>query len=339
MATLKEIGEFGFINRISTGCIVRPEHVKNPIGDDAAAYETVPGELSLVTTDLLVERVHFLRNAISGDDLGHKAMAVNLSDIAAMGGTARDAFISLAIPEDCDLDYLEAIYDGMKALGRRYNVNILGGDTTGSKADLMISITVIGSVAEAEMLRRDGARPGDVIMTTGPLGGSRAGLHMILNNIDANTDGLRALLAAHVRPDPHLAEGRFLARRPGVHSAIDISDGLTADLGHILERSGVGARLSAPRLPLSDELKAFCAEFGCDPLEFALSGGEDYVLLFTAGRAAAETVASQFQSAFGRAPTEIGEITETGIIEIDHPDGSTETVSPSGWDHFGGRGE
>ncbi|MGE5257747.1 MAG: thiamine-phosphate kinase, partial [Hyphomicrobiales bacterium] len=143
---LKEIGEFGFINRISRGCLIRPEGVIKGIGDDAAAFRTDSRLVSLLTTDLLVERVHFLREAISAYELGYKSLAVNLSDIAAMGGTAREAFVSIAIPDGYELDALEEIFRGMKDLGSRYAVNILGGDTTCSRADLIINVAVYGQV-------------------------------------------------------------------------------------------------------------------------------------------------------------------------------------------------
>jgi thiamine-monophosphate kinase len=168
--TLKEIGEFGFIKKISRGCLIRPDNIVKAIGDDAAAFKTDAGRLSLVTTDLLVERIHFLRDAISGFDLGYKSLAVNLSDIAAMGGTAREAFVSIAIPENCPLEYLEDIYRGMKDLAARYEVNILGGDTTRSKIDLILNVAVHGEVAEKEMLCRDAARVGDIVFSTGFLG-------------------------------------------------------------------------------------------------------------------------------------------------------------------------
>ena len=194
--TLNKIGEFGFIKKISHGCLIRPESIVKAIGDDAAAFATDPNQLSLVTTDLLVERIHFLRNAISGFDLGYKSLAVNLSDIAAMGGTARESFISIAIPEDCPLDYLEAIYDGMKDLASKFEVNILGGDTTRSTVDLIINVVVHGTIAREEMLCRDAARPGDIIFSTGYLGDSKAGLHLILNNVPADSDALGNLLRA-----------------------------------------------------------------------------------------------------------------------------------------------
>ena len=148
---LKEIGEFGFIKKISRGCLIRPDNIIKAIGDDAAAFMTEPDRLTLITTDLLVERIHFLRDAISGFDLGYKSLAVNLSDIAAMGGTAREAFVSIAIPDECHLNYLDELYNGIKKLAARFDVNVLGGDTTRSKIDLIINIVVQGIVSKEEI--------------------------------------------------------------------------------------------------------------------------------------------------------------------------------------------
>jgi thiamine-monophosphate kinase len=332
--TLKKIGEFGFIKKISLGCLIRPESVIKAIGDDAAAFRTDPDRISLITTDLLVERIHFLRNAISGFDLGYKSLAVNLSDIAAMGGTARESFVSIAIPEDCPLDYLEAVYDGMKDLATKFNVNILGGDTTSSKVDLVINVVVHGTIAREEMLCRDAARPGDIIFSTGYLGDSKAGLHLILNNIPADSDEWRNLLRAHLLPVPHLAEGRFLAQQSAVNAAIDISDGLSSDLGHIAEQSGVGAVLDSDKIPVSGDLKIFCRQFNFDPVEYALSGGEDYTLLCTISPNDAEAIAENFQNKFKRPLFRIGEVTVDKEMKINYPDGSSSPIAPSGWNHF-----
>jgi thiamine-monophosphate kinase len=331
---LKEIGEFGFIKKISRGCLIRPERIIKAIGDDAAAFTTDPAKVALITTDLLVERIHFLRKSISGFDLGYKSLAVNLSDIAAMGGTAREAFVSIAVPPDCSLSYLEAVYDGMKELAAGFDVNILGGDTTTSKVDLIINVVVYGSVAREQMLCRDAARPGDHIFSTGYLGDSRAGLHLILNNIPAETDQLQNLVRAHFRPEPHLQEGRFLAQQSAVRAAIDTSDGLSSDLGHIVEESGVGATLYYKNIPVSEDLKAFCRQFNFDPVEYALSGGEDYTLLCTIAPAEAERIAGDFQTTFNRRLFRIGEITAEKKMQLIYPDGSAGKIALTGWDHF-----
>ncbi len=332
---LKDIGEFGFIKRVNRGCLVRPGSVVRGIGDDAAVFRSDHRMLSLITADLLVERVHFLRRAITGFDLGYKSMAVNLSDIAAMGGIAREAFVSIAIPEDCELTYLEAVYEGMKALAAKFGVNILGGDTTSSKSDLVINVAVYGVAPEDQVLTRDAARPGDVIFSTGTLGNSRAGLFLILNRIEADTPELAALLAAHRHPEPHLREGRLLAAQPGIHAAIDVSDGLSSDLGHILEESRVGARLYAEKLPLSADLRHFCRRFRQSAAEMALAGGEDYTLLLTAAADKAPAIAAEFSRVAGKPLHAIGEITEALQSELVAADGSAMPLARTGWDHFG----
>lgn len=329
-----ELGEFGLIERIGAGCLIRTDRVVRAIGDDAAAFAVPDGERVLLTTDMLVEGVHFLRKAASAEELGAKALAVNLSDIAAMGGTAREAFVGLGVPADVSVDFLDGIYRGMRALAREFEVNILGGDTTGSGRDLILSISVVGSVSEAEMLRRDGARPGDRIVATGPLGDSRAGLHLILNDIPAADDALAAVHAAHLRPRPHLREGRFLAESGAARAAIDVSDGLSSDLGHILRESGVGARVFADALPISPALREFCARFDRDPVREALAGGEDYVLLATVAPDRAAGLRRAFEERFGRPLADIGVITEARGFRRVQPDGAEVPVRPESWDHF-----
>jgi len=331
---LKNIGEFGFIKKISRGCLIRPDNIIKAIGDDAAAFTVEPDRVSLITTDLLVERIHFLRKSISGFDLGYKALTVNLSDIAAMGGEARQAFVSIGIPPKYPLDYLEAVYDGMKRLAAKFDVNILGGDTTGSKIDLIINIVVYGTAAKGQLLCRDAARPGDIIFSTGHLGDSKAGLHLILNHIAVDSTNLQALYRAHVLPEPHLREGRFLAGQAGIRAAIDISDGLSSDLGHIAEQSAAGASLYADKIPVSDSLQKFCDRFGFDPVDFALSGGEDYTLLCTTAPEKAEKIAQKFQNEFKRPLFRIGKITAERRLEIIYPDGTSQPLTPTGWDHF-----
>ena len=331
---LRDIGEFGFIDKIRHGCLVRPDNIVKAIGDDAAAFATDSDQIILVTTDLLVERIHFLRDATSGFNLGYKSLAVNLSDIAAMGGAAREAFVSIAIPQDCTIDFLDDIYRGMKKLAGEYDVNILGGDTTRSTVDLIINVAVTGVVSKSEILFRDGARPGDVIFSTGYLGDSRAGLHLILNDIEVKSKTNKELFKAHILPKPYLREGRFLATQNTVSAAIDVSDGLSSDLGHIVKQSGVGAKVYAEKLPLSQPLKNFCDQFNFDPVEFALAGGEDYTLLFSVSAGTAPQISREYQKVFNSPLFDIGEITDTGIIELIDPAGKSKQVIPSGWDHF-----
>jgi thiamine-monophosphate kinase len=222
----------------------------------------------------------------------------------------------------------------MKHLAAKFDVNILGGDTTGSEIDLIINVVVHGTVAKDRMLCRNAAEPGDIIFSTGYLGDSKAGLHLILNNIPLDSTEMQALYRAHVLPEPHLREGRFLASQSGIRAAIDISDGLSSDLGHIAEQSGVGATIYAAEIPVSDSLQKFCDAFGFDPLEYALSGGEDYTLLCTAAPQKAEEIAQKFQNKFKRPLFRIGQTTADSRLEIIYPDGTSKPISPRGWDHF-----
>ncbi len=331
---MKDIGEFEFIDKIKNGCLIRTDGVVQAIGDDAAAFKLDAGKLTLVTTDLLVERVHFLRDATTGFNLGYKALAVNLSDIAAMGGIAREAFISIAVPVDCDLAFLEDLYRGMRHLASQYDVNLLGGDTTGSKTDLVINVGIVGSVSAHAMLTRQAARPGDRIFTTGYLGDSRAGLHLILNGITISTGDYEALFEAHILPHPYLVEGQFLSAQTGVHAAIDVSDGLVSDLGHILSASHVGARLWCAHTPVSPQLQRFCTQFGFDAVDYALTGGEDYTLVVTMAADHAEAAQQSYERRFGKPLFEIGEITDTCRLELVDPTGRVKPAVAKGWNHF-----
>jgi thiamine-monophosphate kinase len=210
----------------------------------------------------------------------------------------------------------------------------LGGDTTSSRIDLIINIVVQGIVRKEELLCRDAARPGDIICSTGFLGDSRAGLHLILNKIAADTEALKSLLKAHLVPEPHLREGRFLACQQGVHAAIDTSDGLSSDLGHIVEESRVGARLFADQIPVSQELKEFCARFNFDPIDYALAGGEDYTLLCTLTPERADQIAKAFAKEFEVPLFKIGKITAGKQLILVYPDAKTKPITPTGWDHF-----
>lgn len=331
---LKDIGEFGFIEKIGQGCLIRPDNIIQAIGDDAAAFYSDSGQVCLITTDLLVERIHFLRDATTGFNLGYKSLAVNLSDIAAMGGTAREAFVSIAIPEDCSTDFLEDIYRGIKDLAGKFNVNILGGDTTLSIVDLIINISVTGSVPREELLLRNAAQRGDIIFSTGFLGDSRAGLHLILNNIPPDSKELRELFNSHILPRPFLREGRFLAAQNGVHAAIDVSDGLSSDIGHIAKESNVGVSLFAEKIPISKNLIFFCNRFEFNPVEFALAGGEDYTLLCTVSPDKADEIAEKYLKTFNNPLYPIGRITDPGKMEIIDSSGRVKGFKPKGWDHF-----
>ena len=261
------------------------------IGDDAAIISSRTGQWTLLTTDLLAEGVHFdLRNATMAD-IGFRAAAANLSDIAAMGGTPQHLLVALAIPLSGTSGHVHQLYRGMMAACRPHSVGLLGGDTSTSNGGWFLSVAVIGVVPPRKALFRRGAHIGDHLYVTGTIGDALAGLRL-LNDSQARTKGhqRRAPLSArhrqflierHVRPTARIAEGRWLSTYCFATSAIDISDGLSGDLRHICEESHVGVELELGRLPLSTACRAYAAARKLDPVDLALAGGEDYELLFT----------------------------------------------------------
>jgi thiamine-monophosphate kinase len=274
---MKKKGEFGFIDFIRRHFSV-PDGVMG-IGDDCAVMPS-GGEELLFSTDLLMEGVHFLRSESSPEDVGWKAAAVNLSDIAAMGGTPTATFLSIALPKDAQGEWAERFIKGYSEISMLYDVPLLGGDTTSSLRDIAINVGIMGKCPAGKCLMRSGAKVGETIYVTGQLGDSAGGLQAILKGID-RTVPVQTLIERHKRPTPRIREGKSLMQSGKVGAMMDISDGIASDLRHIMEASGVGAVVSLDRLPLSEELKAVCNIYGWDIFELATSGGEDFELLFT----------------------------------------------------------
>lgn len=274
---MKSRGEFGFIDYIKTN-FPAPKDVTG-IGDDCAVMPSGDGEL-LFSTDLLMEGVHFLRDESSAEDIGWKAAAVNLSDIAAMGGTPVATFLSIALPKDAQGDWAERFIEGYAQISRMYDVPLLGGDTTSSLRDIAVNVGILGRCPSGKRAMRSGAKPGDTIYVTGHLGDSAGGLQAILKGIDRN-DMVQTLIARHKRPVPRVNEGRALMDSGKVGAMMDISDGIASDLRHIMKASGVGAVVRLDRLPCSRQLLDVCKEHGWDIYELATSGGEDFELLLT----------------------------------------------------------
>ena len=272
-----KLGEFELIDWIRTRFSV-PEGVTG-IGDDCAVLPQREGLETLVSTDMLVEGVHFLLSDADPFALGWKSAAVNVSDIAAMGGRPVGSFLSFALPKGLSDDFVKAFMEGYKALSDRYGCPLLGGDTTSSKTGLCISVTVLGETPKGRSIRRNGALAGDLVCVTGTLGDSAAGLRCILEGVERD-DAANQLIYKHYHPLPRVTEGLSLASA-GVHSMMDVSDGVASDLRHILKASGVGAKVDCGSLPFSKEMLAVCSSHGWDPVMLALEGGEDYELLFT----------------------------------------------------------
>jgi thiamine-monophosphate kinase len=322
-----EIGEFGLIERIA-GKVARKQGVKIGIGDDAAAIVPTAGFELLITTDMLVEGVHFDLTLSDPFTLGKKSLAVNLSDIAAMGGIPRNFLLSLAIPENISVEFLDNLVVGMLAMGDQFGVTLIGGDTCSSNQGMVISVTVIGEQSSALIVKRSGAQPGDLICVTGTLGDSALGLMQLRGG---KCDG--AAVARHLDPLPRVLEGMKLAEAGPPSAMIDISDGLLADLGHVLDLSGVGARINLEMLPLSDYYKGNQPLFIADPFLLPLSGGEDYELLFTINPDRLSVIHSSLMET-GTLATNIGEITASGGLSLFTATGDEYFPEQRGYNHF-----
>lgn len=275
--TLKDIGEFSCIKRIAHDFIYRPELVKIGAGDDGAVFLTPCGYDEVISTDTMVEGIHFTQKTMAPADVGYHLCAVNFSDMAAMGAEPLSFVISAGLPGDLPVKWIEACYEGIRECCREYRVNLLGGDITGSKQGVFLTGTVVGAVPENRAVRRGGAEAGDIVFVTGTLGDSSAGLAVLSGN---EKDNYPYLVKRHQRPKPQVEFGRIL-RENGASSLNDISDGLSREINEIAEASGVTIELEARCIPLSDELLRWGKEWGKSPLDCALNGGEDYELTGT----------------------------------------------------------
>jgi thiamine-monophosphate kinase len=330
---LKEIGEFGFIDRIAALGSIRPSGVIKGIGDDCAVCSLPGDNYLLVTTDLLVERVHFLLDWGPPEVIGSKSLAVNLSDIAACGGEPLDAFISIAVPDYIDVEWLDGFYRGMSDMAREHQVNLLGGDTAASKGHLIINVALTGIVPAEQVLYRHTAQPGNIMVLTGFTGESAAGSEILLSQSELPEAVALPLIRAQLNPRPHVREGRFLAQSRACTAAIDVSDGLSSDLGHICKDSSVGAIIYQEKIPLSASLLQAAAKMEMDPMNWILHGGEDYVLLAAVrSDRIEELMRSAAQKDILLIP--IGEINDSGRMEMIRPDGTRHDLAARGWDHF-----
>ena len=274
---IKELGEFGLIEEIKKG-ITLPNGITG-IGDDCAIIPQHTGKETLVSTDMLVEGSHFLPDEISPYLLGWKSAAVNISDIAAMGGRCTGSFLSFALPKGTQQEWIMEFFRGYKEISALFDCPLLGGDTTTSPHGLCINVTVLGETNSGTSIKRNGARVGDLVCVTGTLGDSACGLRHILDKCQIDEEA-QELILKHYKPLPRVKEGCYLAEM-GANAMMDISDGIGSDLRHILKSSGVGAEIDLNAIPLSEQLQRKCSQFGWDPLDLAISGGEDYELLFT----------------------------------------------------------
>ncbi len=332
--SVEALGEFGLIARLRARLATSAPGLVRGIGDDAAVLSPTPGLSLLATTDALIEEVHFSFRLSPPDAVGYRAMVANLSDIAAMGGIPRAALVCLGLPPRVGLGVVDGLYEGLHRAAASAATAIAGGDTVRSPAGVVLAITVLGEVEPDRCVSRVGARPGDRLWVSGPLGGSAAGLAWLRKH-GAPPDApaaVRDAIACYEAPVARLALGRALALDGMARAMLDVSDGLGGDARHIAEESGVGVRIEAARIPVHPGAVEIAGRLGGDALRWAIGGGEDYELLFAADPA---TDVAVWATARGfPAPTCVGAVvpTDAGCTLV-APDGS-ERPLPGGYDHL-----
>ena len=331
---LKDLGEEAVIRLIvEKGPSDLPAYVRKGIGDDAAVLETGGESVLLVTTDTLLEGTHFTSRTLPAEALGWKSLAVNMSDIVAMGGIPRTALLSVSMPANTAAAFLEAFLAGFKALADGANIALVGGDVVETMSSKVVTVTLLGDCLSEQVVYRSEAKIGDDIWVTGSLGNAAAGLFLLIDGQAPPRAGFESLILAHQKPTPRLNIGKALAETRLAHAMIDVSDGIAKDLGHICEESGVGALLKAGSVPLSDALIELATAAKKNPLDWALYGGEDYELLFTAAPSSEEPLVSLANKTLGKPPTKIGTIVEGKGISMETPQGQ-ETLRAGGYAHF-----
>ena len=335
--TVASLGEQAVIARIAARVTPSSSSVIHGIGDDAAVVEPERGALSVVTTDALVEGVHFDHSSTPMTAVGHRAMAVSLSDLAAMGATPHHALLSLALPSDLQVSGLDAMIDGLLAVAAQHHTVLVGGNITRSTGPLFVGVTAVGSVKRRRVLTRSGARPGDDLYVSGDVGGAAAGLASLSSDAAPGSpaDILLACRERYWHPEPRVRLGMQLGRSRTARACIDLSDGLADGIRQLSSAGGVGATIDASFIPVAPCARSWFEAHGTDPVHASLVGGEDYELLF----AVRPNTRRRLQGALRRSGritvTRIGQITsDTSLVVV--RDGKRGTM-PSGYEHFGNR--
>ncbi|MGD0915379.1 MAG: thiamine-phosphate kinase [Thermodesulfobacteriota bacterium] len=327
---LQDIGEFGLINRIRKWMASSDSAVIQGIGDDVAVIE-MAGRTLLVTTDILIEGIHFDRSWIDPYRLGKKSLIVNLSDIAAMGGIPKYFLISLGLPKNLPLTFVSSFYLGLREGARKFRVDLIGGDTSVSQK-IVINICLLGEGRKRNLLFRRGAMVGDDLFVSGTLGDAALGLKIV--QTQGLMEGPKGLIERQLSPCPRVQLGQAIAERHLATAMIDVSDGLLIDTTHLLEESGVGARIWEERIPLSRLYRKWIRSYSKDRYQIALRGGEDYELLFTAPPETRRRIPSLAHS-LGTSITCIGEILpQKQGLRIIRKDGEEYSPTRLGYEHF-----
>lgn len=326
--TVSELSERDLVARIQQQLAPPPSWLTVPIGDDAAVVETERNRLEVLTVDALIDGVHFDRRFTPPDAIGHRALAVNLSDLAAMGATPRLALLSLALPSDLSCADFDSIVRGLATLAAASGVTVAGGNLTRTPGPLTLDITAVGSVKRRGVLPRSGARAGDIVYVSGSLGSAAAGLQML----KAGTAVSETCVSSYLRPAARVRVGQLLGRNRAASACVDLSDGLADGVSRIADASDVGMTLEASALPIAEDARHWFEAHGTSPLEDALSGGDDYELLFTVRPRLRGRLRAVFQH--GGVPlTRIGTCTADRALVLTLADGSTRPM-PAGYSHF-----
>ncbi|HKG58907.1 MAG TPA: thiamine-phosphate kinase [Pyrinomonadaceae bacterium] len=327
--------EFDFINLLRQRVASSSQSIVTGIGDDAAVFRNNSGKETVISTDLLVEDIDFRRTTTPPYLLGHKALAVSLSDLAAMGSRPLWSLISIGVPEDVwESDFIDRFYDGWLELANRYAVQLIGGDTSRTNERMVIDSIAIGECSAGMAVKRTGATPGDRIFVTGSLGAAAAGLRLIERGANLGDEDLQKLdhvLLRQLRPEPRVGWGIVLGEERIASAMIDLSDGLSSDLNHLCAASNTGALIDASLLPIDERVVELCGRRALDPLQLALHGGEDFELLFTVKP---ENVARLPRRVDGVEIKRIGEVTEANAgVKISEGTRIWD-LKPGGWKHF-----
>lgn len=330
---LSELGEFGLIRRLQERCATRNDRVILGIGDDAAVIRCGEEGRLVFTTDAMAEGVHFERSWFPAESLGWKCLAVNLSDVAAMGASPVCGLVTAALPDSWSVEETESLYAGLRRCAERYRCPVVGGDTVRSASGAVFSVAVLGEMQGVREIRRSGAAAGDRICVTGDLGGASVGLNVL------RSGGMdRARFPESVRrllePLPRVAEAVRLARSGRVTSMIDISDGLASEIRHLCEASGLGCVLYADRIPVSRETVVWATEAGESPLRVALQSGEEYELLFTVDSSIRTDTAGAGFTGPAEKWTVIGEMRPQNEGIRIREGGAESMLTAGGWEHY-----
>ncbi len=332
-------GEFALIERLRsklTSSATGPGVIVG-IGDDAAVIDAGGGKCWVVSCDVQVQGTHFPAEVVSGFSVGHKGLAVNISDIASMGARPLHALISLGVPDSTPLAFLDEIYEGLNATAGKWGIAVVGGNVTRTEGPFFIDVFIAGEVARENLLLRSGARVGDQILVTGNLGNSAAGLYLLTHpEVKIGHETNTVLTHAHLRPQPRVAEAQAISALRLATAMMDISDALTGDIKHICEASGVGAVVWEHGLPISTPALNLASIVGIDPKEWALHGGEDYQLLLTAPLSAVPALQEAVRSVGGGALSPIGEILPASEGLLLQTRAGRVPLKVKSWDHFRG---